>query len=130
MFRQPCQPHFHVLFGEEGSDFGIETNAKRIGKVFFPAKYIIAQLFDVMINISTRVSLQWFKLNRKKSAAKVTHNKSARNVEQVFVTRSFTVAHEVKAIVTVDGVQLEPAHNGKISMRSPSPSAITLLSAI
>ena len=62
-----------MLFGEEGSDFGIETNAKRIGKVFFPAKYIIAQLSDVMINISTRVSLQWFKLNRKKSATKVTH---------------------------------------------------------
>ena len=43
-----------------GRGLHIETNAKRIGKSFFPAKYIITQLYDVMINISTRVSLQWF----------------------------------------------------------------------
>ena len=85
MFGQPW-PQFHVLketeFDVEGSGLDIETNAKCIGKSFFPAKYIIAQLFDVMINISTRVSLQWFKLNRKNSATKITQNKSARSVEQ------------------------------------------------
>ena len=54
-----------------------------------------------MISISTRVSLQWFKLNRKKSATKLIHSVSARNVEEVFVTKSFTVAHEVEAIVIV-----------------------------
>ena len=47
---------------------------------------------------------------------------------------AFTVAHEVEAIVIVsqpdencskaDGIQLEPAHNGKISMRSPSSNVI------
>ena len=67
---------------------------------FFPAKYIIAQLSDV-ISISTRVSLQWFKLNRKKSATKLIHCVSARNVLEVFVAKSFTVAHEVEAVVIV-----------------------------
>ena len=64
------------------------------------AKFLSCKIHhDVMINISNRVSLQRFKLNRKKSATKITHNKSARNVEQAFVTRSFTVAHEFEAIV-------------------------------
>ena len=104
----------------EGSVLDIETNAKAES--------------GVMISISTRVSLQWFKLNRKKSATKTKHNKSTRNVEQVFITKSFTVALEVKAKVVivsqpdenrskVDGIRLEPVHNGKISMRSPSSNA-------
>ena len=62
---------------------------------------MIAQLSDVMINISTRVYLQWFKLNRKKPATIITRNKSACNVEQMFVTKSFTVSHEVEASVIV-----------------------------
>ena len=78
-----------------------------------------------MINISIRVSLQRFKLNRKKSATKITHNESA---------SVCTVVHEIEAIVMVSQTekslkvksaggwhpaQLEPAHNGKISLRSP-----------
>ena len=34
VFGQPW-PQFHVLFGEEVSGLGIETNEKRIGKVSF-----------------------------------------------------------------------------------------------
>ena len=64
---------------------------------FFPAKYIIAQLSDVVINISIRVSLQWFKLNRKKSATKTTHNES----ESVC-----TVVHEIEAIVIVSQTKI------------------------
>ena len=72
-----------------------------------------------MINISIRVSLQWFKINRKNSATKITHNESA---------SVCTVAHEIEAIVITrrkslksgwHPAQLEPAHNGKISLRSP-----------
>ena len=92
---------------------------------FFPNQSTITQLSDVMINISTRVSLQRFKLNRKKSATKITHNK----VEQMFVTKSFTVAHEIEVVVIdrpkADGIQLEPAYNGKFILRSPSSHAIT-----
>ena len=44
-----------------------------------------------MINISIRVSLQWFKLNRKKSATKITRNELA---------SVCMVAHEIEAIVT------------------------------
>ena len=68
---------------------------------FFPAKYIIAQLSDVMTNISIRVSLQWFKLNRKKSATKITHN------ESVSVCRGVcTVVHEIEAIVIVSQIKI------------------------
>ena len=72
-----------------------------------------------MINISIRVSLQWFKLNRKKSATKITHNELA---------SVCTVAHEIEAIMIAGRkslksgwlpAQLEPAHNAKISLRSP-----------
>ena len=52
------------------------------------------------------------------------------SVEEVFVTKSFTVAHEVEAIAIVSqpdenrtNAQNEPAHNGQISMRSPSSNA-------
>ena len=51
-----------------------------------------------MINISIRVSLQWFNLNRKISATKITHNESVRNVEQMFIAKSLTVEHDVEAI--------------------------------
>ena len=51
-------------------------------------------------------------------------------------TKSFTVAHEIEAVDShpdenrskADGIhQLEPAYNGKISMRSPSSNATVLL---
>ena len=64
---------------------------------FLSCKYIIAQLSDVMINISIRVSLQWFKLNRKKSATKITHNESA---------SVCTVVHEIEAIVIVNQTKI------------------------
>ena len=51
-----------------------------------------------MINISIHVSLQWFNLNRKISATKITHNESVRNVEQMFIAKSLTVEHDVEAI--------------------------------
>ena len=51
-----------------------------------------------MINISIRVSLQWFNLNRKISATKITHNESVRNVEQMFIAKSLTVEYDVEAI--------------------------------
>ena len=53
--------------------------------------------------------------------------------EQEFFTKLFTVVNEVEAIMTtghttkVDGIKLEPANNGKISMRSPSSNAISLV---
>ena len=40
-------------------------------------------------------------LNYKLSATKITHNESVRNVEQMFVTKSLTVGHEVESIVLV-----------------------------
>ena len=68
---------------------------------------------------------------------KLIHSVSARNVEEMFVTKSFTVAHEVEALVIVsqpdenhsnaDGIELEHARNGKISMRSPSSNATIVI---
>ena len=69
-------------------------------------------------------SLQWFKTKPvKKSVTKLIHSVSARNVEEMFATKSFTVAHEVEALVIVsqpdenhsnaDGIELEHARNGK-----------------
>ena len=50
-----------------------------------------------MINISIRVSLQRFKLNRKKSATKITHNESASVCK---------VVHEIEAIVIVSQAEI------------------------
>ena len=50
-----------------------------------------------MINISIRVSLQWFKINRKKSATKITLNESA---------SVCTVVHEIEAIVIVSQTKI------------------------
>ena len=111
--------------------------SRNIVSTHFPIhyKYIIAQLYDVTINISIRVSLQWFKLNRKISATKITHNESVRNVEQVFVTESprshmksrLSWRQPDKNRSKAIGIQLDPAHNGKIinSIRSTSSNAIT-----
>ena len=64
---------------------------------FFPAKYIIAQLSDVIINISIRVSLQWFKLNRQNSATKIKHNESA---------SVCMIVHEIEGIVIVSQTKI------------------------
>ena len=50
-----------------------------------------------MINMSIRVSLQRFKLNRKKSATKITRNESA---------SVCTVVHEIEAIVIVSQTKI------------------------
>ena len=61
---------------------------------FIPAKYVIAQLSDGMIKISTRVSLQWFLKTKPQIINDDNHTHSV-----CLFTRSFTVAHEVEAIV-------------------------------
>ena len=74
-----------------------------------------------MIDISIRVSLKWFKLNRKKSATKIIHNELARNVQQVFVSKSCTAAHEIEAIVIVS--QTKIAQKRTASSLSPHTTA-------
>ena len=66
---------------------------------FLSFKIHIAKLSDVITSISTPVSLQWLKINLKKSATKLIRTVSAGNIEEMFVTKSFTVAHEVEAIL-------------------------------
>ena len=56
----------------------------------------------------------------KKSATKITHNESARNVAQVFARL------RMKSLKSGwHPAQLEPAHNGKITLRSPSSNAMS-----
>ena len=136
------KPRDETEFDVEGSvqvvsAVGIETNAKRIGKVSFLQKTLFPHLSDVIINISIPVSLQWYKLNSKISAKKITHSESVRNLEQMLLcyqvthgrawSRGSCDSHPDENRSNADSIQPEPAHNGKISMRSPSSNATSKL---